>query len=100
MHLSEEEFHSLKILPITVLTNGQKLALDINVKSISKNLIKEKYSINSQYFILVDQNSHAKKMRVGAKIYTFRGHVGLGNFVDNLRSNIGQDVFSELQIPN
>ena len=96
MHLNEQDFNSTKIIPITIVSNNERLAVDINLKAIIKQLSKEKYSINSQYFLIVDGSSKCKKMRLGMKIGVFRGSILLGNFVEDLKRNAGYDVFSEM----
>ena len=70
--------------------------MDINIRPIAKSLGRQKYAINSQYFVVVDEESRSKKIRVGAKIYAFRGQASLGGFVDAISKNcIRNDTVNE-----
>lgn len=72
------------------------MAIDINLKSVGKKLSKEKYTVNNQYFVVVDHDSHTKKMRVGMKLYSMRGSAMIGNFVDILSRHLDIEVLDEL----
>lgn len=82
-----------KVLPINVVTNGNKLAIDINMKPVGRQLSKEKHYVHSQYFMVVDQHSAPRKMRVGIKISAFRGGIHLSDFIDSLQRIRGYDIF-------
>jgi hypothetical protein len=79
--MGEEDFASTKLLPISMNTAGQHFGIDINLRPIAKSLSKSKWSVDSHYFMVVDDQSRSRKMRVGAKIYGFRGQADLGHFV-------------------
>lgn len=87
MRLTREEFTSLKIVPVKVFTPSQPLALDINLRPIANCLQTQKMYVNAHYFTIVDHNSKLKKIRVGAKLYAFRGPNLLSNFVEALARN-------------
>ena len=100
LSLSEEDFCDTKILAVTIVTNlSERLALDINLKSIGKKLSKEKYSINNQYFMVVNQNSQPVKMRVGLKMTSMRGTSLINNLADILSRNLDTEIFDEMSIP-
>lgn len=61
--------------------------MDINLRSIAKTLTKQKYAVDSTYFMVVDDQSRSRKIRVGAKIYAFRGQATLGTFAEALSRN-------------
>lgn len=84
----------MKVLPLSIVTNlSEKLAIDINVKQISKNLIRDKYFVHNQYFLVINQSSEALKMRVAIKTHAFRGSQMVGNFVSSLSHNLGTEMF-------
>lgn len=88
------------MIPITIYTNSnEKYAIDINLKAVAQQLTHQKYSINNQYFIVVNQSSEPIKMRVGLKIYTMRGSPVLGSFIDSLSNNLETEIFNELTLP-
>lgn len=59
-------------------------------------LARQKHSINSQYFIVVDDQSRTKKIRVGIKLYAFRAQGSFGPFVEALTKNcIRNDIINE-----
>ena len=72
------------------------MAIDINLKSISKKLTKDKYNIANQYFVVVNEESRPMKIRVGLKIYTFKGTSLLTNFIDTLSRHLDTETFEEL----
>jgi len=53
--MGEEEFTSMKILPVKVMTQKNSLALDMNLRPIAKHLHTHKLFVDSHYFITVDQ---------------------------------------------
>ena len=53
--MGEEEFTSMKILPVKVMTQKNPLALDLNLRPIAKHLHTHKLFVDSHYFITVDQ---------------------------------------------
>lgn len=61
--------------------------MDINLRPIAKSLGRQRYAVNSHYFLVVDDQSRTKKIRIGTKIYAFRGQVTLGPFVEALSKN-------------
>jgi hypothetical protein len=61
--------------------------MDVNLRPIAKALGRQKYSVNSHYFLVIDDQSRSKKIRVGAKIYAFRGQASLGPFIEALAKN-------------
>jgi hypothetical protein len=72
-----------------VIAGSEKFGIDINLRPIGKSLGRQKYAINSHYFLVIDDQSRCKKIRVGAKIYAFRGQASLGPFVEAIaKSNI------------
>lgn len=55
MALTEEQFFSTKIVPIEILfDHNQKFAMDISMRPILRKLMKQNYSINGGYFLVVD----------------------------------------------
>jgi hypothetical protein len=87
LQMGEEEFASLKILPLKVQTQRQQLGLDINLRPVAKTLSKQKYFVDSHYFMVVDGESQPCRMRVGCKVYGFRGTGQLSHFVECLAAN-------------
>jgi hypothetical protein len=85
--MGEEEFSVTKILAISVTAGSEKYGMDINLRPIAKLLGRQKYAVNSQYFLVVDDQSRSKKIRVGAKIYAFRGQANFEPFVEALSKN-------------
>lgn len=81
LQMGEDDFASTKLLPISMNTAGQHFGIDINLRPIAKTLSKSKWAVDSHYFIVVDDQSRSRKIRVGAKVYAFRGPAGLGHFV-------------------
>lgn len=80
----------MKVIPITILTNlSDKLAIDVNLKGISRALTHQKYTINNQYYVVVNQQSRPNKMRLALKTYFFKGGPLLGNFVNSLYQHLG-----------
>ena len=70
------------------MTQKQQLAIDINIRPIAKTLqAKQKYFVDSHYFLAVDNNAQPSKVRVGCKVYGFRGNAQLSNFIDGLVMN-------------
>lgn len=55
--------------------------MDINLRPIAKLLGRQKYTVHSQYFIVVDDQSRPKKLRVGLKLYAFRAQANFTHFV-------------------
>lgn len=77
------------MIPVTIVTNTlEKLAIDINLKAMSKDIILRKYSVLGQYFVVVNQSSRPTKMRIGLKSYCFRGGPLLSNFVNSLYQHL------------
>ena len=66
---------------------SERYGMDINLRPIAKLLGRQKFTVHSQYFIVVDDQSRSRKMRVGAKLYAFRGQGSLGPFVEALSKN-------------
>lgn len=75
LHLSYEDFYSMKIVPVKIITPHQQLGIDLNLRHIVKNINKQKYSVDSHYFIVLDEKTQPVKLRVGLKVYLFRGPV-------------------------
>jgi len=73
LHLSYEDFYSLKIVPIKLITPHQQFGIDLNLRHIAKNIHKQKYSVDSHYFIVLDDKTQPVKIRIGLKLYVFRG---------------------------
>lgn len=72
--LTEEQFFSTKIIPISILFDqNQKFALDISMRPILRKITKQNYSVNEGYFLVVDEQSQMTKMRVGARVIAFKG---------------------------
>ena len=47
-------------------------------------MIKQKYFVKSHYFLAVDGESRPSKLRVGCKVYGFRGTAQLSHFIDTI----------------
>jgi hypothetical protein len=71
----------MKIVPIKIITPHQQFGIDLNLRHIAKNIGKQKYSIDSHYFIVLDDKTQPVKIRVGLKIYVFRGPTEISGFV-------------------
>lgn len=87
LQLPEDEFSSLKILPIKIITAARHLGIDINLRPVGRMLERQKTFVDSHYFLVVDDHSRSTKIRVGAKIYAFRGPSQLAVFIDSLSKN-------------
>ena len=57
------------------------------MRPLASTIAKQKYAVDSSYFIAVNEQSRASKLRIGAKVYILRGNAGLGGFVEALASN-------------
>lgn len=79
--MGEEQFSQTKILAVNVIAGSERFGIDINLRPIAKSLGRQKYSVNSHYFLVIDDQSRCKKIRIGANIYAFRGHASLSSFV-------------------
>lgn len=85
LKLSEVDFADTKVLPITIYSNAsEKLAIDLNLKSLGKGLLHQKSAVNNHYYTVVNQSSRPLKMRVGLKTYGFRGGPTLSAFIEPL----------------
>lgn len=85
-----------KVIPVTIITNNsEKLAIDINLKSFSKDLIHRKYSVHNQTYVVVNQASKPTKMRIAIKSYCFRGGPLLANFVNSLYQHLDTEVIQD-----
>jgi hypothetical protein len=69
------------------MSQRHPLALDINLRPIAKHLHTHKLFVDSHYFLTVDQQARPSKLRVGLKVYAFRGTLPLSHFVDALINN-------------
>ena len=79
--MTEDEFSDIKILPVKIVTQHKNFAMDINLQAVTKAFSKQKYFVESQYFVVVNQEARLMKMRVGCKIYALRGNSDLLPFV-------------------
>ena len=50
-------------------------------------LAKQKYFCDHNYFITLDDQSKLRKLRIGAKVYAFRGSSTLNHFVEAIQKN-------------
>ena len=57
------------------------------MRPIAKVLAKQKYFSDNNYFITVDDQSKLRKLRIGAKIYAFRGSSVLNHFAEAIQKN-------------
>jgi len=73
LHLNYQDFHSMKILPINIVTGRQQFGIDVNLRNIEKSLAHKKLTVDSHYFIALDDHTRPIKLRVGLKVYVFRG---------------------------
>lgn len=84
-----------------MITNlSERLAIDINIKSMGKRMLKDNYCIHNQYFLIVNQSSQPMKMRTAVKISAFRGTSIVNNFVDLLQRHLDVDIFDEIDLPH
>ena len=74
-------------MPIRVSTNSKPLAIDINLRPVAKSLSKQKFYVDSHYFVAIDSESQLSKVRVGSKIYAFKGTSQIEHFVNSLAAN-------------
>ena len=63
----------MKIVPIKIVTAHQQFGIDLNLRNIAKNLSRQKFTVDSHYFIALDERTQPIKLRVGLKVYVFRG---------------------------
>ena len=81
MHLNEETFQDLKLIPLSLIIGVQKFAVDIDVNSLTKGLGRDRYAIGNRYFVVVDQEGKARRIRLGLRLMIFRGTYGAGGFI-------------------
>lgn len=100
LKFTEQQFLDTKVIPVTIVSNtSEKLAIDINLRAIGKDIANKKYSINNQYYVVVNQSSRATKMRLAGKTYCFRGGPLLSNFVNSLYQHLDTEIFDEMEEP-
>ena len=73
-----------KIISVTMHTSSERFGIDLNMRPIAKILQRQNHFVDSHYFLAVDSNSRPRKMRVGMKVYAFKGSSLLGSFVEEL----------------